>query len=81
MYYSTLEHLYKTFNHTCYHALTLKVDGRGAGSSLAGRGLDRVSGVVACARQPGYGPPLGDNWCLAKGDDRVLVFQTAVMIQ
>ena len=60
---------------------TLEGDGGGAGPALAGRSLDGLGGVVACAGRPGYGPPLGDNGRLAKGDDGVLVFQASVVIQ
>lgn len=67
--------------HPSLITLTLKVDGRGAGAALAGCGLDRVGGVVARARCPGYGPPLGDNGRLTEGNDGVLVFQAAVVIQ
>lgn len=62
-------------------ALTFKIDGRGAGAALAGRGLDGVGGVVARARCPGYGAPLGDNGRLTEGNDGVLVFQASVVIQ
>lgn len=61
--------------------LTFKVDGRGVGAALAGCGLDGVGGVVACARRPGYGTPLGDNGPLTEGNDRVLIFQAPVVIQ
>ncbi len=61
--------------------LTFKVDGCGAGAALAGCGLDRVGGVIARARCPGYGTPFGDNGPLTKGNDRVLVFQAPVVIQ
>lgn len=72
-------------SHTSCNALlfplTFKVDGRGVGAALAGCGLDRVGGVVACARRPGYGTPLGDNGPLTEGNDRVLIFQAPVVIQ
>lgn len=58
-----------------------EVDGSGAGAALAGRGLDRVGGVVACARRSRDGPPLGDNGPLAKGNDGVLILQTPIVIQ
>lgn len=73
------------FSHTSHPArlslITFKVDGCGAGAALAGRGLDRVGGVVARARCPGYGTPLGDNGPLTEGNDRVLVFQAPGVIQ
>lgn len=70
-----------SFSHTSHAAPTFKVDGCGVGAALAGRGLDRVGGVVARARCPGYGTPLGDNGRLTEGNDGVLVFQAPVVIQ
>lgn len=70
-----------SFSHTSHAAPTFKVDECGVGAALAGRGLDRVGGVVARARCPGYGTPLGDNGRLTEGNDGVLVFQAPVVIQ
>ena len=58
---------------------TSEVDRCSAGTALAGRGLDRVGGVVAGASGSGYGPPFGDDGALAEGNDGVLVFQAGTV--
>lgn len=62
-------------------SLTFEVDGRGAGATLARRGLHGLGGVEACARHPGDGAPLGDDGRLAEGDDGVLIFQPPVVVE
>lgn len=61
--------------------LAFKVDGCGAGTSLAGGGLDRIGRVIACARGPGYGPPLRDHGPLTEGNDWIFFFHSTVVVQ
>lgn len=72
----------RTDNHTLGSTvpLTFEVDGSGAGTALAGRGLNRVSGVVASARGSRYGTPLRDNRALTERNDWILIFKSAVVI-
>lgn len=61
---------------------TFKVDRCGAaGTALAGGGLNGVSGVVSCAGRSRNCPPLGNNRALAEGNNGILVFQAAAVIQ